>query len=149
MWISEIAERAIMQAMAGLDVTMRASRVDNDTTLDTERKVYPAMVIQAGGGSTDSTESLFYEVPLTVTLITHYEDDPKCTTLAGLEDEMRSILDVTVNSSTVRTAFNSIASGASETRYFKGLTAIEGGMIEVTDKQQSITTTMVMHVCGS
>ena len=149
MWISEIAERAIMSAMSGLDVTMRASRVDNETDRPDERKKYPAMVIMASGGSMDTIESLFHEVNLTITLVTHYEDDPKRTTLAGLEDEMRKILDVPVASSTVKTAFDAVATAADETYYFKGLTDIEGGQVEPSEKEQSITTTMVMHVCGS
>lgn len=149
MWISEIAERAIMSAMSGLSVTMRASRVDNETDKPDERKKYPAMVIMASGGSMDTIESLFHEIPITVTLITHYEDDPKRTTLAGLEDSMRSILDVPIASSTIKTAFEAAATAASETYYFKGLTNIEGGMVEPSEKEQSITTTMVMHVCGS
>jgi len=149
MWMSEIAERAIMQAASSLDVTMRASRVDNEETEKTERKKYPALVINAGSGNTDSIESLFYEVPITLTLITHYEDDPKCTTLASLEDELRSITDVGIDSSTVRTAFNSIAAAAGETRYFKGLTNIEGEPVAKTDKEQSIVINMIMHVCGS
>ena len=149
MWIAEIAERAIMQAMAGLDVTFRASRVDNATDSETERKGYPAMVIMAASGNTATIESLFDEVPMVVQLITHYEDDPKCTTLAGIEDQFRTILDAPIATSTIRTAFNAIALAAGETRYFKGLTDIEGGMIEITDKQQTITINMTMHVCGS
>jgi len=149
MWISEISERAIMSAMSGLDVTMRASRVDNEADRPEERKKYPAMVIMASGGSTDSIESIFHEVNLTITLLTHYEDDPKRTTLANLEDAMRAILGVSIASSTVRTAFNAVALAAGETYYFKGLTDIEGGQVELSEKEQSITTTMILHVCGS
>jgi len=149
MWISEIAERAIMSAMSGLDVTMRASRVDNETDRPDERKKYPAMVIMASGGSTDSIESINAQVNLMITLVTHYEDDPKRTTLAGLEDEMRTILGVGIASNTVRTAFNAIAVTASETYYMKGLTNIESGQVEPSEKEQSITTTMSLHVCGS
>jgi len=159
MWISEIAERAIMGAMsaitvtmhgdAGVAITFRASRVDNETDLDTERKIYPCMVIQAGGGNKETIESLFSEVPITVTIITHYDDDPKCTTLAEMEDKFRKILDKPVATSTVKTAFDAAAVAGGETRYFKGLTAIDGGMVEVTEKEQRITTTMIMHVCGS
>jgi hypothetical protein len=149
MWIAEIAERAIMAAMAGLDVTMRASRVDNEPDAETERKEFPSMVIQAAGGNKAGTESIFDEVPVTVTITTHYNDDPKRTVLAGLEDQFRKILDVGVASSTIRTAFNQIASTASETRYFKGITAIEGGPVEIMDKEQSIRTTFILHVCGA
>ena len=150
MWIAEIAERSIMQSMAGLDVTMRASRVDNDESAPTERKKYPSMVIIASGGSRDTLESLFDEVPCAVTIVTHYEDDPKRTVLAGLEDEFRKILDVGIDASTVRTAFNAIALAAGETRYFKGLTEIDGGPVELVDnKEQSITTMMKFRVCGS
>lgn len=149
MWIAEIAERSIMQAMDKLDVTFRASRVDNETDAETQRKVYPAMVIMASSGNRGTIESLFDEVPIIVQLITHHEDDPKRTTLARLEDEFRTILDKPIATSTVRTAFNAIALEAGKTRYFKGLTDIEGGMIEITDKQQTITINMTMHVCGS
>jgi len=149
MWIAEIAERAIMQAMAGLDVTFRASRVDNETDQETERKEYPMMVIMAAGGSTDSLESLFYEVPMTISLVTHYEDDPKRTTLAGLEESFRTILDANIASSTIKTAFDAIASAAGNARYMKGITSIEGGPVEITDKQQTIITNMILHVCGS
>jgi hypothetical protein len=149
MWIAEIAERAIMAAMAGLDVTMRASRVDNEPDAETERKEFPSMVIQAHGGTKDGTESIFDEVPVTVTITTHYKDDPKRAVLAGLEDQFRKILDVSVATSTIKTSFDSVASGANETRYFKGLTQIEGGPVEIIDKEQSIRTTMVLHVCGS
>jgi len=159
MWISEIAERAIMGAMtgitltmqgiAGVAITLRASRVDNEPTLDAERKTYPCMIIQAAGGSADSIESIFAEVPITVTLVTHYDDDPKRTTLAELEDKFRKILDAKIAVSTVKTAFDAVALAASETRYFKGMTAIEGGLIEATEKEQRIATTMIMHVCGS
>jgi len=149
MWISEIAERAIMSAMAGLDVTMRASRVDNEPAKPDERQEFPCMVIMASGGSTDSIESINSEVNLAITLITHYEDDPKRTTLAVLEDKMRKILGVGIATNTVRTAFNAIAVTASETYYMKGLTNIEGGQVEPSEKKQSITTTMILHVCGS
>jgi len=149
MWISEIAERSIMEAMAGLDVTMRASRVDNDASAPTERKKYPAMVIMAAGGTRSSTESLNDEVAVTVTIITHYKDDPKCTTLARLEDEFRKILGAKIAVSTIRTQFNAIALEAGETRYMKGVTDIDGGMINPSEAEQSIMTTMVIHVCGS
>lgn len=149
MWISEIAERAIMSAMSTLAVTMRASRVDNEPTRPDERKKYPAMVIMASGGSTNSIESINSEVNLTITLVTHYEDDPKRTTLAGLEDQMRKILGKPISTSTIKTAFDAAATTAGETRYMKGLTNIEGGQVEPSDKEQSITTTMVLHVCGS
>ena len=149
MWISEIAERAIMSAMDGLDVTMRASRVDNETDRPDDRKKYPAMVIMASGGSTDSIESINSEVNLSITLITHYEDDPKRTTLAGLEDEMRKILGVGIATSTVKTAFDAVAAAAGETNYCKGLINIEGGLVEPSNTEQSITTSMILHVCGS
>ena len=149
MWIAEIAERAIMAAMAGLDVTFRASRVDNETDRETERKKYPCMVIQAAGGGKATLESLFSTVPVTVTIITHYKDDPKRTTLAGLEDQFRKILDVSISSNTVKTKFDAAAQTASETRYLKGITEIEGGQIEGTNEEQSIATTMILHVCGS
>jgi len=149
MWIAEIAERAITTAMASLDVTFRASRVDNDESAVTERKVYPAMVIMAGGGDSDSIESLFKEVSLTVQIITHYESDPKCTTLAGLESQFMEIVFVGIASNTIKTAFDAAAVAASETFYMKGITDISGGMIEKTDKQQTITINMTLHVCGS
>ena len=149
MWIAEIAERAIMAAIAGLDVTFRASRVDNATDSETERKTYPAMVIMASGGNSESTESLFQEVPVTVQIITHYEDDPKRTTLAGLEDQFRKIVNVPIATNTIRTAFNAAAIAAGETFYLKGITDIEGGPVEITDKQQTITTTMILRTCGS
>jgi len=149
MWISEISERSIMTAMAALEVTMRASRVDNEPSRPDERKKYPAMVIMASGGSTDSIESIFSDVNLMITIVTHYEDDPKRTTLAALEDQMRKILGVPIATSTIKTAFDAIAVAAGETNYFKGLTNIEGGQVEPSDKEQSITTTMVLHVCGS
>lgn len=149
MWIAEIAERAVLQAMAALDVTFRASRVDDDTAVDVERKKYPALVIQAASGNKETTESLFQEVPVTLTLITHFDDDPKRTTLASLEDQMRKITDKPIATSTLKTAFDDIASAAGETKYYKGLTAIEGGQIEVTNKEQTIITTMTMRVCGS
>ena len=138
-----------MSAMAGLDVTMRASRVDNETDRPDERKKYPMMVIMASGGSTDSIESINSEVNLTIMIVTHYEDDPKRTTLAGLEDDMRTILGKPIATSTIKTAFDAVALAASETRYMKGLTNIEGGQVEPSDKEQSITTTMILHVCGS
>lgn len=150
MWISEIAERAILVSMAGLDVTMRASRVDDDEYAPTERKKYPSMVIVASGGSRDTIESLFDEVPCAVTITTHYECDPKRTLLASLEDEFRKILDAKIAVSTVKTAFDSVALAAGESRYFKGLTEIEGGPVEMVDnKEQSITTMMKFRVCGS
>jgi len=149
MWMSEIAERAMMGAMSSLDVTFRTSRVDDETAEETERKKYPMMVIMAGGGTTSSIESLFYEVPVTVSIVTHYEDDPKRTTLASLEDSFRKILDASIATSTIKTSFDSVALAAGETRYFKGLTDIEGGMPEVTDSNQTIITNMTMHVCGS
>ena len=149
MWIAEIAERAIKAAMSGLDVTMRASRVDNEPDAETERKEFPSLVIQASGGNKDGTESIFDEVPVTVTITTHYNDDPKRTVLAGLEDQFRKILDAKIATSTVKTSFESVASTASETRYFKGLTKIEGGPVEIMDKEQSIRTTMILHVCGA
>jgi hypothetical protein len=149
MWISEIAERAIMQAMAGLDVTFRASRVDNEEDYPDQRKKYPCITIMASGGSSDSIESLFDRIDITVILTTHYEDDPKRTTLAALEDQFRKILDAKISVSTMKTSFDAVALAAGETRYFKGLTDIEGGAVEVTEKEQSISTTMTMHVCGS
>jgi len=149
MWIAEIAERAIMAAMAGLDVTMRASRVDNEPDAETERKEFPSMVIQASGGNKAGTESINDEVPVTITITTHYNDDPKRTVLAGLEDQFRKILDAKIATSTVKTSFDSVASTASETRYFKGLTNIEGGSVEIMDKEQSIRTTFILHVCGA
>jgi hypothetical protein len=149
MWIAEIAERAIMAAMAGLDVTMRASRVDNEPDAETERKEFPSMVIQASGGNKVGTESKNDEVPVTITITTHYNDDPKRTVLAGLEDQFRKILDAKIATSTVKTSFDSVASTASETRYFKGLTNVEGGPVEIMDKEQSIRTTFILHVCGA
>jgi hypothetical protein len=149
MWIAEIAERAIMAAMAGLDVTMRASRVDNEPDAETERKEFPSMVIQASGGNKAGTESINDEVPVTITITTHYNDDPKRTVLAGLEDQFRKILDAKIATSTVKTSFDSVASTASETRYFKGLTNVEGGPVEIMDKEQSIRTTFILHVCGA
>jgi len=86
MWISEIAERAIIEAMASLDVTFRASRVDDDEAAPTERKTYPLMAIMASGGSADTLESLFHDVPCTVAITTHYRDDPKRTTLVNSKD---------------------------------------------------------------
>ena len=149
MWIAEIAERAIMAAMASLDVTFRASRVDNDESAVTERKSYPAMVIMAGGGDSDSIESLFKEVPLTVQIITHYEADPKCTTLAGLESQFMKIVFVGLESNPIRTAFDAAAVAAGETFHMKLITDISGGMVEKTDKQQTITINMTLHACGS
>jgi len=149
MWISEIAERSIMEAMAGLDVTMRASRVDNDATAPTERKDYPAMVIMASGGSRNSTEGVNDTVPVAVTIITHYKDDPKCTNLAALEDQFRKILAEKIAVSTIKTQFDAIALAAGETRYMKGVTDIEGGMVNPSNAEQSIMTTMTIHVCGS
>ena len=70
MWISEITERTIMGAMSGLDVAMRASRVDNEPSNDTERREYPCMVIMASGGSTTSVESINHDVMCTVTIMT-------------------------------------------------------------------------------
>ena len=149
MWIAEIAERAIMAAMAGLDVVMRASRVDNEPDAETERKEFPSMVIQAAGGNKAGTESILDEVPVTVTITTHYKDDPKRTVLAGLEAQFRKILDAKIATSAIKTSFESVAQSAGETRYFKGLTQIEGGIVEIIEKEQSIRTTMILHVCGS
>lgn len=138
-----------MQACANVGVTFRASRVDNETDLETERKEYPCLVIKSASGSKDTSESLFLDLPISLMIITHYQDDPKCTQLAELEDAIMQIITAPVSSSTVRTAFNSIALNASETWYYKGVTQIEGGMIEKTDKQQVITINMMMRVCGS
>ena len=69
--------------------------------------------------------------------------------LAGLEDQFRKILDVGIETSTIRTDFNAIALAAGETRYHKGLTEIEGSLIEKTESTQSITTTMKFNICGS
>ena len=149
MWISEIAERAIMQAMGAMDVSFRASRVDNEPASPTERKEYPSVVIMAASGSKDTTEDLFFEIPVTVSIITHYEDDPKRATLKGLEDTFMKVLELPIASSTIRTAYNSIASTAGESRYLKGLTNIDSSPIEITDKTQTITITMTLHSCGS
>jgi len=126
MWISEIAERAIMQAMGALDVTFRASRVDNEPDSPTQRKKYPSMVIVASSGSKDTTESLFFDIPITVSIITHYEDDPNRDTLKGLEDSFMKVLELPIATSTIRTAYNAIALAAGESRYLKGLTNIDG-----------------------
>ena len=149
MWMSEIAERAMMDAMSSLDVTFRASRVDNETTEETERKKYPMIGLVAGGGSTDTTESLFYSLPLMMSIVTHYTDDPKRTILAGLEDSARKILDKKIAMSTVKTSFDAVAAAAGETRYLKGITDIDGGVPDLTDTTQTIIINMVMHVCGS
>ena len=110
MWISEIVERTIIEAMASLDVTYRASRVDDDESCPTERKKYPSMKIVAAGGSTTTIESLFDKVLCEVTITTHYKDDPKRTLLASLSDEFREILDKPLATSTLPTIFNAIAS---------------------------------------
>jgi hypothetical protein len=149
MWISEIAERTIIAAMASLDVTFRASRVDDDPSAPTERKQYPCITIVADGGTKESTESLSTDVVLTVSLTTHYKDDPKRTTLAGLEDQFRKITDVKVNDTTLKAIFDQIAADADETRFYKGLTEIAGQPMELSETEQTIMTTMKMHVCGS
>jgi hypothetical protein len=149
MWISEIVERTIIQTMAGLDVTFRASRVDDDESCPTERKKYPCMVIVAAGGSTTTIESLFDIVECTVAIITHYKDDPKHTNLAALSDEFRTILDQPLATTTIQPAFNAIALAAGEARYFSGLTDIDGGMPDLTDTEQTIMTTMKFHICGA
>jgi hypothetical protein len=150
MWISEIAERSILTAMAALDVTFRASRVDDDEAAPTERKKYPCIVVRAGSGATVGTESLYNEVPCEVTIITHYEDDPKMAVLKGLEDEFHKILNVSVTTSTILTAFDAIATAAGETARYKGMTEIDGSMPEIVDaKQQSIMITMKFNVCGA
>ena len=144
MFITEITERAIISAMGGLNVTFRAGRVDDDDAAPTERKKYPCMTIIASS-SKATTESLFSQVVCAVTLTTHYTDDPKRTVLAGLEDEFRTILDVGI-----KAQWDAIAAAAGETRYYKGLTEIDGGPVELFDsKEQSITTTMKIHTCGS
>ena len=149
MWISEIVERTILEAMAGLDVTFRASRVDDDESCPTERKRYPSMTIVASGGSTTTIESLFDKVLCEVTIATHYKDDPKRTELARLGDEFREILDKPLATSTLPAIFNAIALAAGETRYFSGLTEIEGGMPELSESDQTITTMMTFHICGA
>jgi hypothetical protein len=149
MWISEIVERTILQTMAGLDVTFRASRVDDDPSAPTERKAYPCMTIVAAGGSTTTIESLFDIVECTVAIITHYKDDPKGTALAKLSDEFRTILDQPLATTTLQPAFNAIALAAGEARYFSGLTEIEGGMPDKSESEQVIMTTMKFHVCGA
>jgi len=149
MWISEIVERTIIQTMASLDVTFRASRVDDDESAPTERKKYPCMTIVAAGGSTTTIESLFDIVECVVSITTHYEDDPKRTVLARLGDEFRTILDKPIATSTLKTAFDAIALAAGETRYFKGLTEIDGGMPDLSNTEQTIMTTMKFRICGA
>jgi len=149
MWISEIVERTIIETMASLDVTFRASRVDDDESCPTERKKYPSMSIVASGGSTTTIESLFDVVECAVAITTHYKGDPKHTVLAGLCDQFRTILDVPIATSTIKTTFDAIALAAGETRYFKGLTEIEGGMPELTESTQTIITTMKFRICGA
>jgi hypothetical protein len=149
MWISEIVERTIIQTMASLDVTFRASRVDDAPSCPTERQKYPCMTIVAAGGNTTTIESLFDIVECMVEITTHYKDDPKGTTLAALSDEFRTILDQPLATTTIQPAFNAIALAAGEERYFSGLTEIEGGMPDKSESKQTITTMMKFHICGA
>jgi len=145
MWLAEIAERGLSAACADMDVTIRASRVDDETAQDTERKEYPALVIRAGAGRRDSIESLFTDVPMEVTLVTLYTDDPKRTELATLEDELCTIIH-----DGFKTEFDAAADDAGEDWYFKGLLEIEGSMPEIVEnKEQSIMITFVVKACGS
>ena len=149
MWISEIVERTIVEAMAPLGITFRASRIDDDESCPTERKKYPSMTIVAAGGSTTTIESLFDKVQCQVMIATHYKDDPKHTELARLGDEFREILDKPLATTTLQPIFNAIALAAGETRYFSGLTEIDGGMPELSESDQTITTMMTFHICGA
>jgi len=143
MWMAEIAERAILSAMSDISVTFRASRVNDEPLGDTERKTYPCMVIKAGGGTQHGDRNIFYDVPVEVTLVTLYTQDPKRTTLASLEDEFRQILDAGIVNE-----FDAIASAANSNSRLSGVVDISGGPAERVDNEQYIATTMVFKVCG-
>lgn len=144
MWIAEISERAILTAMSELGVTFRASRVDDENMNPSEHKRYPTMIVIADGGTQEGNAGMFYQVPVTITLATLIVDDEKRTVLARLEDEMRKILDAGI-----KTEFDAVAVDAGETWYYKGLTEVTGGPVEITEKEQIITTTMTFRICGS
>jgi hypothetical protein len=154
MWIAEIAERAILSVTTSMDVTFRASRVDDEELHTEERAMYPAMVIQAGGGSTPGNTFTHYDIPVTITFATSKSSDPKLKILAGLEDDLRNAIDNGIPE--IVTAFNSISAGAGESWYLQGIVDVEGNPVEYetpfdtqTQTLQKIATTMTLKVCGS
>ena len=151
MWISEIAERAILSATSDMDVTFRASRVDDEEMNPKERGKFPSMAIEAAGGTQEGNVNTHYDVPVSIVLTTLISGDPKRTILAGLEDELRNIIDQGITGE-----FNTVSTSAGESWYLQGIVELTGSMIEYstpTDHQtqtlQSITTTGTFKVCGS
>jgi hypothetical protein len=137
-----------------MDVTFRASRVDDEELHTEERAMYPAMVIQAGGGSTPGNTFTHYDIPVTITFATSKSSDPKLKILAGLEDDLRNAIDNGIPE--IVTAFNSISAGAGESWYLQGIVDVEGNPVEYetpfdtqTQTLQKIATTMTLKVCGS
>ena len=154
MWIAEIAERATLSATSDMDVTFRASRVDDEELHPEERAMYPAMVIQAGGGSTPGNTYTHYDVPIIITLATSKSGDPKLKILAGLENDLRNAIDNGIPA--IVAAFNLISANAGESWYLQGISDIEGNQVEYetpfdtqTQTLQKIVTTMTLKVCGS
>ena len=145
MWVAEIVERAFMSACANMDVSLRASRVDNEPASEAERKDYPALAIAAASGNMGSTEGLFIEVPFSLLLVTHYADDPKRSNLAALETQLWTILE-----GGEKTEFDEVAATAGATRYYKGMTQVAGSDIAIVEnKEQIITINGIIITCGS
>ena len=144
MWMSEIAERSVLEAMKGLKVTFRASRVNDEPQDPTEHQKYPCMVINAGSGRKQNDVDGFYDVPCAVQLVTIIEDDEKRTILTGLEEEFRDIIDVNL---TMQAAWEAVRDGSSW--YYKLIVDTEGSPVEFDGNKQMITYSMTFKVCGS
>ena len=144
MWMSKIVELSILEAMKGLNVTFRASRVDDETANPVEHQRYPAMTIRSFGGTKQNNVDGFYNVPCQVQLVTQTIDDEKAMILTGLEEAFRNIIDVSL---TMQEAWEAVRDES--TWYYKSVIDIDGTPVEFDGTKQFITYTMIFKVCGS